>query len=190
MAKFKNKTVTVTIVTTVKKGITTVQQAAKKAAKNVKASKGKKGKAGGGIYKNGRWQKIQGYAGGGEPNEGQLFYARERGPELVGTIGGHTAVMNNDQIVASVSAGVARAMSGLNMKVSAPPLRLSSSQAKQLTQNSELNITEVNMLLRQIITIISELNLEVSLDGEAIKNNTVRRINNHTRSTGQLELLI
>lgn len=190
MAKFKNKTVTVTIATTVKKGITTVQQAAKTAAKKVKASKGKKGKAGGGIYKNGRWQKVQGYAGGGEPNEGQLFYARERGPELVGTIGGHTAVMNNDQIVASVSAGVARAMSGLNMKVSAPPLKLSNSQAKQLTQNSELNIQEVNTLLRQIITIISELNLEVSLDGEAIKNNTVRRINNHTRSTGQLELLI
>lgn len=40
---------------------------------------------------------------------GQLFIAREAGPELVGTLGGHTAVMNNDQIVASVSNGVAMA---------------------------------------------------------------------------------
>ena len=29
---------------------------------------------------------------------------------MVGTIGGHTAVMNNDQIVASVSAGVYQAV--------------------------------------------------------------------------------
>ena len=44
---------------------------------------------------------------------GQLFVAREAGPELVGTLGGHTAVMNNDQIVSSVSAGVARAISNI-----------------------------------------------------------------------------
>lgn len=42
---------------------------------------------------------------------GQMFIAREAGPELVGTIGGHTAVMNNDQIVSSVSDGVYRAVS-------------------------------------------------------------------------------
>lgn len=41
---------------------------------------------------------------------GQMFIAREAGPELVGTIGGHTAVMNNDQIVSSVSAGVYQAV--------------------------------------------------------------------------------
>ena len=39
--------------------------------------------------------------------------ARERGAELVGTIGNHTAVMNNDQIVASVSAGVANAVASV-----------------------------------------------------------------------------
>lgn len=41
---------------------------------------------------------------------GQMFIAREAGPELVGTIGGHTAVMNNNQIVASVSDGVFNAL--------------------------------------------------------------------------------
>jgi hypothetical protein len=66
-------------------------------------------KADGGVYKNGKWTPIQQYAEGGSPNSGQLFYAREAGPELVGTLGGHTAVMNNDQIVASVSDGVRRA---------------------------------------------------------------------------------
>jgi len=39
-----------------------------------------------------------------------MFVAREAGSELVGTIGGHTAVMNNNQIVASVSDGVFNAL--------------------------------------------------------------------------------
>lgn len=71
----------------------------------------------GGIYKNGRWNKIQQYASGGKPANGQMFIAREAGPELVGTIGGHSSVMNNDQIVASVSSGVARAVSSAMAKV-------------------------------------------------------------------------
>ena len=50
-----------------------------------------------------------GYADGGFPSMGQMFIAREAGPELVGTIGSRSAVVNNDQIVESVSAGVYRA---------------------------------------------------------------------------------
>lgn len=65
--------------------------------------------ADGGIYKNGKWSPITMAASGGLFNEGQMFIAREAGPELVGTIGGHTAVMNNNQIVGSVSDGVYRA---------------------------------------------------------------------------------
>lgn len=53
-------------------------------------------------------------AEGGFLKEGQLFIARERGPEMVGSINGKTAVANNDQIVESISIGVARAMSGAN----------------------------------------------------------------------------
>ena len=57
------------------------------------------------------WHNITKYALGTEnAPAGQLFIAREAGPELVGTIGGHTSVVNNDQIVASVSDGVARAV--------------------------------------------------------------------------------
>lgn len=73
-------------------------------------SKPKK-KAKGGIFENGSWHNITKYASGGTPNMGQLFYAREAGPELVGTLKGRgTAVINNDQIVASVSQGVSDAV--------------------------------------------------------------------------------
>jgi len=47
---------------------------------------------------------------GGFVDQGQMFIAREAGPELVGTIGSRTAVVNNDQIVESVSRGVYQAV--------------------------------------------------------------------------------
>lgn len=50
------------------------------------------------------------FAEGGFPQQGQYFLAREKGPELVGTIGGKTAVANNTQIVQSVSDGVYNAL--------------------------------------------------------------------------------
>jgi hypothetical protein len=51
------------------------------------------------------------YAAGGFPETGQMFIAREAGPELVGNIGNRTAVANNDQIVEAVSDGVYQAVS-------------------------------------------------------------------------------
>ena len=53
-------------------------------------------------------------AEGGIVGEGQMFIARERGPELVGTIGNKTAVANNDQIVSGIESGVYRAMMAAN----------------------------------------------------------------------------
>ena len=49
---------------------------------------------------------IGGRAEGGPVSMGELFVAREAGPELVGTIGKTTTVMNNNQIVESVASGV------------------------------------------------------------------------------------
>lgn len=49
-------------------------------------------------------------AAGGFPSMGQMFIAREAGPELVGTIGSRNAVVNNNQIVESVSSGVYKAV--------------------------------------------------------------------------------
>ena len=51
------------------------------------------------------------FASGGFPSEGQLFVAREAGPEMVGAIGGRTAVANNDQIVEGIRQGVYDAVS-------------------------------------------------------------------------------
>lgn len=59
---------------------------------------------GGGLYT---------YASGGYPETGEYFLARESGPELVGTIGGKTAVVNNQDIVAAVSQGVASAVASV-----------------------------------------------------------------------------
>lgn len=56
-----------------------------------------------------RGWKGHGYANGGFPKVGEMFYARESGPELVGKIGNRSAVVNNQQIVDSVSTGVSRA---------------------------------------------------------------------------------
>ena len=53
-------------------------------------------------------------AEGGIVNEGQMFIARERGPELVGNIGRKTAVANNDQIISGIESGVYRAMMAAN----------------------------------------------------------------------------
>ena len=49
-------------------------------------------------------------ANGGMVQSGQLFLAREAGPELVAQYGGNTGVMNNQQIVKAVSDGVYRAV--------------------------------------------------------------------------------
>lgn len=49
---------------------------------------------------------VDWYAQGGFPKTGQLFAAREAGPELVGSIGRKTTVANNDQIIEGISGGV------------------------------------------------------------------------------------
>ena len=59
------------------------------------------------------------FASGGFPETGQMFIAREAGAELVGNIGGKSAVVNNDQIVEAVSSGVYQAVSSAKQLSSA-----------------------------------------------------------------------
>lgn len=54
------------------------------------------------------------YASGGFPSMGQMFIAREAGPELVGRIGNKTAVANNDQIISGIASAVYGAMMAAN----------------------------------------------------------------------------
>jgi len=62
-------------------------------------------------------------ARGGVVGTGQLFVANEAGPELVGSFGGQSGVMNNNQIVDSVSRGVYDAVAAalMNSKGSEAP---------------------------------------------------------------------
>lgn len=92
----------------------------------------------GGVFSNNRWLPVTRYATGGLPKSAEMFMAREAGPELVGRIGSRTAVVNNDQIVASVSEGVYRAVvaalgSGGNQQAINLALRLIM-DGKQTTQ--------------------------------------------------------
>lgn len=48
------------------------------------------------------------FASGGFPDVGQLFIANEAGPELIGNLGGRTAVANNYQIEEGIARAVAR----------------------------------------------------------------------------------
>ena len=96
--------------------------------------------------------------------------------------------MNNDQIVASVSRGVAKAIQGVRIQ-SAPPLKMTS-QPKSVHDAQIQDNKELVNLLRQILVAVSTLDLDVQLDGESIKNNVVRRVNNHTRATGNLEFIL
>lgn len=52
------------------------------------------------------------YAAGGFPDVGEMFIARESGPEMVGKIGNKTAVANNDQITTAIYNAVKSAMGG------------------------------------------------------------------------------
>ena len=55
--------------------------------------------------------KFRAYAQGGLPDVGELFVARESGPELVGNIGNRAAVANNDQIIQGIAQGTYQAVS-------------------------------------------------------------------------------
>lgn len=67
---------------------------------------------------------IEMFANGGFPRSGELFIAREAGPELVGSIGGKTAVGGNDQIERAIFNAVLTAMSQAMANGSNQPIEL------------------------------------------------------------------
>lgn len=135
--------------------------------------------ANGGVWTNSGKQPITRFAGGGLPRGSQLFWARERGPELVGTLGGHTAVMNNDQIVASVSAGVARAIAGIHFKmvgVGSAPMG-----------DGDGGMSE-DIIYRAMLRALNDSDAfpdEIDLDGDVVYRKMVARNQMNTRMTGR-----
>lgn len=73
--------------------------------------------------------KLKGFANGGFPDKGNLFYANEAGPEMVGRIGNRTAVANNDQITDAIYQAV----------LSAITQGMAQSQNRQQQQPIEIN---------------------------------------------------
>nr|DAZ63792.1 MAG TPA: hypothetical protein [Caudoviricetes sp.] len=100
------------------------------------------------------------FADGGFPTMGQLFVAREAGPELVGTIGGRNAVANNGQIIAGIQAGVTNAMNGV--------LRANSTGSDKDTAEQNKLLREQNRLLQKIADKELSISPSVAL-GRAVK---------------------
>ena len=55
------------------------------------------------------------YANGGFPDVGEMFLARENGPEMIGRIGGRSAVANNQQITEGIKQAVIDGMMQVSM---------------------------------------------------------------------------
>lgn len=112
-------------------------------------------KATGGLYTSGQWRPITAAASGGAFSTGQMFIAREAGPELVGSIGRSTAVMNNTQIVSSVAAGVYSAV-------------VSAFSQYAATQNSQSGTANINVYVggKQVTdVVVEEVNRRTSANG-------------------------
>lgn len=117
-------------------------------------------------------------AGGGMVNAGQVFIARESGPEIVGKYGNKTGVMNNQQIVDSVSRGVAQAIASI-----------------KFTLNNIPSITgfgggmDEETMYRAMVRALTDSDIGdnetvVNLDGNVLYREVVRRNRNNTRMTG------
>ena len=139
---------------------------------SVHSSSSAKGvKANGGVFENGAWRDINRYASGGLPMGSQLFWAREAGPELVGTLGGHTAVMNNDQIVASVSNGVAKAIAGIRFRLTSMPTYSGGGFSEESLYNA-------------FVRALADTSETIELDGEVIYRKMLGRNRQETYRTG------
>lgn len=156
-------------------------------------------KAEGGVYKAGKWKPIQQYAAGGSPAGGEMFIAREAGPELVGRMpGGGTGVMNNDQIVASVSAGVYKAV---RLAMHAPPLHNVAPAANQTAMRAadiiqqfkevyDSSNAQMVELLRDILEFLKNMELTAEVSGDDLMNMLVALINRKTQATGECPIII
>ena len=97
-----------------------------------------------GVKKNvGKINTVAEYAEGGWPTIGDLFIANEAGPELVGTIGGNTAVANNDDIVQGIQGGVERANAEQNELLRQQNSILAKLLNKELTLNPSVALGQV-----------------------------------------------
>ena len=79
-------------------------------------------------------------AGGGVVMPGQLFVANERGPELLGRYGNRTTVVNNDQVVSSVSSGVEKAVQRQNAEMTLLLRQILETNQQILAKDTSVNL--------------------------------------------------
>ena len=84
--------------------------------------------------------RIPKLADGGVIGRGQIFMARENGPELVGRQGNKSVVMNNNQIVQSVSTGVGNAVDSAITRLEARLQRLEEIEEAILEKDMTVNM--------------------------------------------------
>lgn len=89
-----------------------------------------------------------GFADGGFPDDGQLFLARESGPEFVGSMGGNTAVANNDQIVEGIREGVESAIAKQNELLRQQNELLKALLEKEST--SEISVSSISQAISRV----------------------------------------
>ena len=75
-------------------------------------------------------------------------------------------------------------------EIVSPESKLEAMARKVASEASGAGNAQVIALLTQILGAVNGIDPNVYLDGEQIKNNTVRRINQHTRATGRLEIVL
>lgn len=92
--------------------------------------------------------RIKTFADGGFPDEGQIFIARESGTEMVGNMGGHTAVANNDQIVDGIREGVESAMTKQNELLRQQNELLKALLEKEFT--SEISVSSISQAISRV----------------------------------------
>ena len=98
---------------------------------------------------------VRTYASGGDPDMGTLFYAGERGAEVVATSPGGTGVMNMKQMQDAVSNGNAQ------------------------------TVNAVYAMANMIVGAINSKDVNSYLDGRLVTDVVARGLNNRTRATGQ-----
>lgn len=102
---------------------------------------------------------IGAYASGGFPQHGEMFVARESGPEMVGQIGRRTAVANNDQIVSGIASGVSNANAGV--------------------------ISAIYAMSRNIVAAVESSGSDIYMDGQRVGRQTTNAQNRTNRMYGK-----
>ena len=106
-------------------------------------------------------EKMEKFASGGFPDHGEMFIAREAGPELVGRIGSRTAVANNDQIVQGITYGVSSANGPV--------------------------INALYAVASQIVSAVENSGGDVYLDGKRVTDRVTKTQNRQNRMYGRAQ---